>query len=85
VKANGSILPAKRNVDCLGFDRHDEVAMKKKSRSPIETIFFWHSAIKKELNRFTEEARKLQSTMGASFSGFCDFFDILVQACVFRR
>ena len=80
-----NILPSKRKVDCLGFDSHGEVEVQRKSCFPVDTVLYWHTAIKKELTHLIDEAKKLQSTMGTDFSGFCDCFHILVEACIFRR
>eukprot|EP00250_Pteridium_aquilinum_P020433 c24812_g1_i2 orf=124-4074(-) len=85
----GGILPCKRKVDYLsmGFDNHDNGAVAEKSNFPIDTLLYWHIAIRKELANFAQEVKSAQSaqlSVCTNLSALSERLQFLVDACRFH-
>ncbi|KAL3695707.1 hypothetical protein R1sor_009783 [Riccia sorocarpa] len=58
-----------------------------KARSPINELYYWHDAIRKELAEFVEETRRMKrsgSLLPADLSSFVERLQFLAEVCLFH-
>ncbi|KAL2642312.1 hypothetical protein R1flu_009899 [Riccia fluitans] len=58
-----------------------------KPRSPINELYYWHNAIRKELFEFSEETRRMKrsgSLLPADLSSFVERLEFLAEVCTFH-
>lgn len=57
-------------------------------RAPINELYYWHNAIRKELKEFAEETRRIQvagNLFPAELSSFVERLQFLAEVCIFHR
>lgn len=57
---------------------------KRPRNSPIDVLFSWHKAIRKELIKFAEDSRRLQSSAAGFLPKFSERMQFLAEVCIFH-
>lgn len=78
-------MGADGQVHCLTAGPRNDVTetSERRSCSPIDVLLFWHKAIRKELIKFAQDAKQIQSSAG-NLHKFSERLQFLAEVCIFH-